>query len=155
MAQVGADAVLVAVHSRSGAPCNPGGQPTSQAAVVSGQPALLARALEIASRSAQSSGTTCILSPTGQRTCRHGQGWKVQYCYPGRRAVSEWWTGTEWERLERKVGRRTTRCPRSAPYLISFSYDQDPGWVVARVVVPRQPGVGVAKSDQYSIVHVP
>lgn len=152
MAQVGSELLLVAVDVEGyGAPCSPKEQGHGEiAAVVAGQPGLVAQALAAAGLAPRPPANTC-LTVGGQQTCGAGVAYQLQYCMPGPSIIIQQQGPSGWLTVATTTATPGGGCPASARYLMNFYGVNGAGTTTYQALVPKQPGVRSPTSLTYAV----
>lgn len=154
MAEVNGQLLLVGVTSSGdNPPCEPASDGGSHdyLAVVSGQGDLLAQAQRAAGATPAATATTCLKAPGFKPECASGTAWTYDFCWDVPRYRLEKLTGSTWQSVTSGTGKRYKQCGRKSPYRITVSSTVDAPTTKYRLVLPRQPGLGRAMYDPFTV----
>jgi|GEM_PF-1599455 len=125
--------------------------PTDSGSVASGMSELAQQALAAAGEGAEATPTTCLFGPEVERECVPGTVWNYDYCWSGKRAVLQVKGPAGWKTVTRVTGTKTSDCPKSSPYEISFQQVATIPQAAYRVVLPKQPGLRRGAIDPFTV----
>lgn len=110
-------------------------------AVAGAHDGLIAQALALANEPAEGSPSSCTIDENARRSCWQGRVWRDVSCWPAPKAVLELNEHGTSTTVSRATGKKNSSCPAKAPYAITFSKEDAPGFYHYQVRVPAQPGM--------------
>lgn len=110
-------------------------------AVAGAHDGLIAQALAQANEPVDGSPSSCTIDQNAQRSCWQGRTWLDVSCWAAPKAVLELTSAAAPTLVMRATGRRSAACPAKAPYAVTFSREEVPGFYHYQIRVPKQAGL--------------